>query len=118
MPAFVRFGLRAVGLLGWAWIMAQGIAGGSSDAAVAGLFLWIYGWVGVAILSALVFPVWEWLDPFATLHDAGAWVLRRLGVRGWEPAVAAAPGPPVARGGRVRLRRLAGARRRARATRS
>ncbi len=66
--------------------MAQGIAGGSSDAAVAGLFLWIYGWVGIAILSALVFPVWEWLDPFATLHDAGAWVLRRLGVRGWEPS--------------------------------
>jgi hypothetical protein len=86
VPAFVRFGLRAVGLLGWAWIMAQGIAGGSSDAAVAGLFLWIYGWVGIAILSALVFPIWEWLDPFATLHDAGAGILRRLGVRGWEPS--------------------------------
>ena len=86
VPAFVRIGLRAIGLLGWAWIMAQGIAGGSSDAAVAGLFLWIYGWVGIAILSALVFPVWEWLDPFATLHDAGAWVLRRLRVRGWEPS--------------------------------
>ena len=86
VPAFVRIGLRAIGVLGWAWIMAQGIAGGSSDAAVAGLFLWIYGWVGIAILSALVFPVWEWLDPFATLHDAGAWVLRRLRVRGWEPS--------------------------------
>ena len=84
-------GLRAIGVLGWAWIMAQGIAGGSSDAAVAGLFLWIYGWVGIAILSALVFPVWEWLDPFATLHDAGAWVLRRLGVRGWEPSLLPRP---------------------------
>ena len=86
VPGFVRIGMRAIGLLGWAWIMAQGIAGGSSDAAVASLFLWVYGWVGVAILSALVFPVWEWLDPFATLHDGGAWILRRLGVRGWEPS--------------------------------
>jgi hypothetical protein len=86
VPAVVRYGLRVVGLVGWAWIMAQGIAGGSSDAAVAGLFLWVYGWVGIAVLSALVFPVWEWLDPFATLHDAGAWFLRRLGVRGWEPS--------------------------------
>jgi hypothetical protein len=75
-----------VGITAWAWIIAQGIAGGSSDAAVAGLFLWVYGWVGVAILSALVFPAWEWLDPFATLHDAGAWVLRRIGVSGWAPS--------------------------------
>ena len=86
VPGVVRHGLRAVGLLGWAWIMAQGIAGGSSDAAVANLFLWIYGWVGLAILSALVFPVWEWLDPFATLHDMGAWALRRTGVKGWAPS--------------------------------
>jgi hypothetical protein len=52
---------------------------------VATLFLWVYGWVGVAALSALVGPVWEWLDPFATIHDILAWVLRRAGVRGWVP---------------------------------
>ena len=86
VPAVVRYGLRATGLLGWTWIMAQGIAGGSSDAAVASLFLWVYGWVGLAILSALVFPVWEWLDPFAMIHDVGATVLRRLGVVGWAPS--------------------------------
>jgi hypothetical protein len=86
VPAVVRVGLRAVGLLGWAWIVAQGIVGGSSQAAVADLFVWIYGWVGVSILSALVFPAWEWLDPFTTLHDILAWVLRRLGVRGVAPA--------------------------------
>ena len=86
VPAVVRYGLRAIGVLGWAWILGQGIAGGSSDASVAGLFLWVYGWVGVAILSALVFPVWEWLDPFTTIHDALAAVLRRLGVRGGPPA--------------------------------
>ena len=83
VPLAVRVALRAVGLAGWAWIMAQGVAGGSSDAAVASLFLWVYGWVGVAMLSALVAPVWEWLDPLATIHDILAWILRRLGVRGW-----------------------------------
>jgi hypothetical protein len=87
VPVPVRAALRAMGLLGWAWIMLQAIAGGSSDAAVAGLFLWVYGWVGIALISALAFPVWEWLDPFATLYDLLAWPLRRLGIRGWTPAV-------------------------------
>lgn len=84
-PAVVRHGLRTIGVLAWAWILAQGIVGGSSDAAVAGLILWVYGWVGVAILSALVFPVWEWLDPFTTIHDALAVGLRRMGLRGGAP---------------------------------
>lgn len=84
VPALIRLAFRVAGLLGWAWIMAQGIAGGSSDAAVATLFLWVYGWVGVAMLSALVAPVWEWLNPFATLFDIGAWVLAHAGVRGWD----------------------------------
>ena len=72
--------------LGWAWIIAQGIAGGSSDGDVATLFLWVYGWVGVAILCAIIGPVWHFLDPFSTLHDLGAAVLRRLGVQGWAIA--------------------------------
>ena len=83
VPSWLRVLLRGVGLVGWLWIMAQGIAGGSSDAAVATLFLWVYGWVGIAMVSALVGPVWEWLDPFATLHDILAWVLRTVGIRGW-----------------------------------
>ncbi len=86
VPVALRLVLRAVGVLGWAWIMAQGLAGGSSDGAVATLFLWVYGWVGVAAVSALIGPVWEWLDPFATLHDMLAWGLRRLGIRGWAPS--------------------------------
>jgi hypothetical protein len=81
VPAPVRWAFRLAGVGGWAWIMAQAIAGGSSDGAVGTLFLWVYGWVGVALLSALVAPVWEWLDPFATLFDAGAWILRRVGIR-------------------------------------
>ena len=31
-------------------------------------------------------PAWSWLDPFTTVHDAGAALLRRAGVRGWTPA--------------------------------
>jgi hypothetical protein len=85
-PAWIRYPLRFIGLLGWTWIIAQGIAGGTSDGDVATLFLWVYGWVGVAILCALVGPVWHFLDPFSTLHDIGAWVLARLHVQGWEPA--------------------------------
>jgi hypothetical protein len=86
VPRPVRVALRLIGLLGWFWIIAQGIAGGSSDGAVAGLFLWVYGWVGVAMLSALVFPVWEWLDPFATLFDFCARALRIVGVKGVRPS--------------------------------
>jgi hypothetical protein len=85
-PAPVRYGLRAAGLVGWAWIVAQGIAGGSSDGSVATLFLWVYGWVGVAIVSAVLGPIWQFLDPFSTLHDIGAAALQRVGLAGWEPA--------------------------------
>jgi hypothetical protein len=84
--AIVRRGLQAIGLIGWAWIVAQGIAGGTSSGDVATLFLWVYGWVGVAILSAVVGPIWHFLDPFSTLHDLGAWVLRTLHVTGWPAA--------------------------------
>ncbi|MDQ3127707.1 MAG: hypothetical protein M3Q66_04520 [Chloroflexota bacterium] len=85
-PAAIRIGLRAIGLLGWIWIVAQGIVGGSGTGEVSTLFLWVYGWVGLAILSAFVGPIWHWLDPFATIHDLGAGLLRRMGVQGWAPA--------------------------------
>jgi hypothetical protein len=85
-PARLRAVLRAIGLIGWLWIVAQGIVGGSSDADVGSLFLWVYGWVGVALVSAFVGPAWQWLDPFSTLHDLGAAVLRAAGVRGWDRA--------------------------------
>jgi hypothetical protein len=39
------------------------------------------------ILLGAPVPVWEWLDPFATIHDILAWVLRTLGVRGWRLSV-------------------------------
>ncbi len=85
-PAPVRIGLRAIGLLGWVWIVAQGLVGGSSDADVGSLFVWVYTWVGIAIVSAFVFPIWHWLDPFSTLHDIGARVLRSVGLGSWDAA--------------------------------
>ena len=98
VPAVLRLVLRAIGLIGWVWIVAQALAGGSSDAAVAPLFLWVFGWVGIAFCSALLFPVWEWLDPFATLHDLLAWVLRTARRPGLAPERPArrrpAPGRP------------------------
>ena len=85
-PAPLRFLLRAIGLIGWIWIVAQGIAGGTGTGDVTSLFLWVYGWVGMAMLSAFVGPVWHWLDPFTTIHDLGAAVARRLGIQGWAIA--------------------------------
>jgi len=85
-PAWLRFGLRAIGLIGWGWIVVQGILGGSSDANVATLFMWVYGWVGLALVSALIGPAWQWLDPFSTLYDLGASVVRAIGIRPWEIA--------------------------------
>ncbi len=80
VPVALRLVLRVAGLVGWAWMMAQGIVGGESDAEVSRLFTWVYGWVGVALISAFVFPIWAWLDPFSTLFAIGAWALRSLGV--------------------------------------
>ncbi|MEO8570576.1 MAG: hypothetical protein ABI553_02655 [Chloroflexota bacterium] len=85
-PAWLRVLLRAVGLLGWLWIVAQGLAGGTSDGDVATLFLWVYGWVGLAIVSAVFGPAWHFLDPFSTLHDLGAALLRGLRIEGWATA--------------------------------
>ena len=85
-PAWLRFGLRVIGLIGWLWIIGQGIAGGASDGEVATLFLWNYGWVGLAIVCAIIGPAWHFLDPFSTIHDMAAWVLARAHVQGWAPA--------------------------------
>jgi hypothetical protein len=85
-PAPLRWTLRLIGIVAWTWIIAQGIAGGVSNSDVATLFLWVYGWVGLAFVSAFIGPAWHWIDPFSSLHDAGAWVLRRLRVRGWTAA--------------------------------
>ncbi len=53
---------------------------------MATLFIWVFGWVGTAALSAIVGPAWHFLDPFSTLHDIGAAVFRRVGVASWDVA--------------------------------
>ncbi len=82
----IRIALRTLGLVAWLWIVAQGLFGGSSAGDVATLFLWVFGWVGLALVSALVGPAWHFVDPFSTLHDIGATFTRKLGVGRWEPA--------------------------------
>lgn len=86
VPRWLRASLRIVGIAAWLWIVVQHIVGGSSDADVSSLFLWVYGWVGLAMVSALVAPVRAWLNPFATLFDIGAWLVRRAGITPWAPA--------------------------------
>lgn len=86
VPRALAVLLRAVGLIGWAWIVAQALVGGTSAAEVTVLFLWVYGWVAIAMLSAFIGPVWHFIDPFSTLFDVGASVLRRLKVKPWQPA--------------------------------
>lgn len=84
VPNALRLALRVIGLLAWVWIVVQGIVGGvTSDADVGSLFLWTYGWIAMPILCAFVAPIWEWLDPFVTLHDLGAAVSRRVHVTTW-----------------------------------
>jgi hypothetical protein len=85
VPRWLVVGLRAIGIVAWLWIVAQTLVGGSSMADVGTLFLWVYGWVGVALLSAFVGPVWDWFDPFSTLHDAGAAAIKRIGFRRPSP---------------------------------
>jgi hypothetical protein len=85
VPRWLRLGLRGIGLLAWLWIVAQAIAGGSSDADVASLFLWVYGWVGLALVSAFLGPVWSWIDPFTTIHAIIGAAGRRLGMSGLAP---------------------------------
>lgn len=85
VPRWLRMALRIVGLGAWAWIVLQAVMGGTSDADVAFLFLWVYGWVGLPLVSAFIGPVWAWLDPFTTLYDILAWTGRRLGIRGGAP---------------------------------
>jgi hypothetical protein len=86
VPRWLVLLLKAIGLVGWLWILAQTVVGGTSAADVSSLFLWVYGWVGIAMISAFIGPAWSWIDPFTTLHDIGATVLRLVGLRGWKPA--------------------------------
>jgi hypothetical protein len=69
VPRPVRVLLRAIGLAAWTWVVAQTMVGGSSTAEVSSLFLWVYGWVGLAI-------VYIWTIQLVAVvggHLLGAW---------------------------------------------
>jgi hypothetical protein len=85
VPAWLRNVLAALGLIAWLWIVAQTLVGGSGSGDVASLFLWVYGWVGLGLISALLGPAWAWIDPFTTLHRLVGGAGRRLGLSGGEP---------------------------------
>jgi hypothetical protein len=80
VSAVLRGALSAIGLIGWIWIVVQALIGGQGNGDVASLFLWVYGWVGLALLCALIGPVWAWLDPFSTIHRLLVAVGDRLGL--------------------------------------
>ena len=86
VPRWLRLGLQSIGVIGWLWIVIQTLGGGSGDGDVASLFLWVYGWVGLALISALGGPIWSWIDPFATIHQVLSAVAGRLGISGGESA--------------------------------
>jgi hypothetical protein len=85
VPRWLQLVLQAAGLIGWLWVAAQAFFGGSGDADVASLFLWVYGWVGVALVSALIGPIWAWLDPFSTIHRVLSAAAERIGIGGGVP---------------------------------
>ncbi len=87
VPAAVRVPLRVIGLVGWAAVLLETVlVAQPGDADVGSLFLWVYGWVGLAVLSALVGPVWTWFDPFDSLARGAAALAHRLGFDGPRPA--------------------------------
>lgn len=84
VPRRFRGLLSAMGLVAWIWIVVQTLAGGAGDGDVASLFLWVYGWVGLALVSALIGPAWSWIDPFTSLHRLLGSLGARLGISGGE----------------------------------
>ena len=77
--------LSAIGLIAWTWIVVQTLVGGTGDGDVASLFLWVYGWVGLALVSALIGPAWSWIDPFSSLNRLLGSLGDRLGMSTGEP---------------------------------
>lgn len=85
LPRGVERLFGAAGLLGWIWIGAVLLFGGSEGERVDDLLLWVYGWVGIAYLSMLHPDVWAAIDPNRRIARLVRTLLRRT--------TDAAPGP-------------------------
>ena len=83
VPAALRVALRSIGLVGWAWIVAQGDRRRVVGWRVATLFLWVYGWVGIAVLSALLVPGVGVARPVRDPPRHPRLGRCAIGVRGW-----------------------------------
>ncbi|MGI9096812.1 MAG: hypothetical protein ACR2JL_05870, partial [Candidatus Limnocylindrus sp.] len=77
LPRGVERLLGAAGLLGWIWIGAVLLFGGSEGERVDDLLLWVYGWVGIAYLSMLHPDVWAAIDPNRRIARFVRTMLRR-----------------------------------------
>ena len=77
LPRGVERLLGAAGLLGWIWIGAVLLFGGSEGERVDDLLLWVYGWVGIAYLSMLHPDVWAAIDPNRRIARLVRTMLRR-----------------------------------------
>ena len=64
--------LPVVGLLGWAWVLRDGPRARAQRRGRGSLFLWVYGWVGLALVSALIGPALEVARPVHSLAAPAA----------------------------------------------
>jgi len=67
LPAPIARSLAVLGPVGIAWVLAQGLLGGSSAGRVDVLFLWHVGWVLLPVLAALGVALYPLVDPWRRL---------------------------------------------------
>lgn len=78
-------GVRLLGVALFALVVAAGLFGEPSPLRnIAPAFVWVWWWVGLAFVTALIGNLWPLLNPWASLYDAAAWAIARL--RGRPPA--------------------------------
>ena len=91
-PSAIRYASREVGVLGWApgshWlhvvggaigliglvtVIITGLLGPTEPEQNLAIYLtWIYFWAGMAVLTGLVGPLWDAINPFKALYDLTA----------------------------------------------
>src|SRR5918995_1630345 len=72
--------LRVLGLVWWYGAIVVGFLVGDISPLPA-VLLWVFIWVGLPIVAALLGNPWPSLSPFRTTHAALEWVAGRLGAR-------------------------------------
>jgi hypothetical protein len=84
--AALRWAVRLVGLAFFAWVAAAALLGIDDALNPTAGVVFVLFWVGtVAFASALLGPVWRWLNPVRTVYLLGAAALRRDAYEGLVP---------------------------------